>query len=362
MKEAYHKAFRIAGQAFELNHLGEVGYSLVKEGTPYEREIGDFLIDWVSDRDHIMQQSSGSTGDPKLIRIKKEHMVHSARATGAALDLGPGTRALVCLPMSAIAGKMMLVRSMVLGWDLTMVPPVAEPLKEVPGDFDFAAMVPLQAERSLKHLGRIGKLILGGAPVLPSLLAKLPVTGTEVWQTYGMTETASHIALRRLARVPAGKDPETVLPPYTALEGVQLALDQRGCLRIDAPGWVDQPIQTNDMVQLESPTSFRWLGRFDHVVNSGGVKLMPDLLEIRMSPFLEQRFFLCGMDDVALGQKLVLFVEGDGKPETVKKALEASGQFTRYELPRDICFVPAFEETMTGKVDRLSTIKNHKTD
>lgn len=360
MKKAYHKAFRIAGQAFELNDLGEVGYSLVKEGTPYEREIGDFLIDWVSDRDHIVQQSSGSTGAPKAIRLKKEHMVHSALATGAALGLGPGTRALVCLPMSAIAGKMMLVRSMVLGWDLYMVPPVAEPLKEVHGDFDFAAMVPLQAERSLKQLGRIGKLILGGAPVRPTLLAKLPLAGTEVWQTYGMTETASHIALRRLARVPAGKDPETVLPPYTALDGVRLALDKRGCLRIDAPGWAANPIQTNDMVTLESETSFRWLGRIDHVVNSGGVKLHPDLLEVRLSPFIEQRFFLSGMDDADLGQKLVLFVEGNGTGAAVKKALEASGQFTKYELPRDIHFVAAFEETMTGKVDRLKTIQKLK--
>jgi O-succinylbenzoic acid--CoA ligase len=175
-----------------------------------------------------------------------------------------------------------------------------------------------------------------------------------------MTETASHIALRRLARVPAGKDPEAVLPPYTALEGVRLALDKRGCLRIDAPGWASDPIQTNDMVTLESETSFRWLGRIDHVVNSGGVKLHPDLLEIRLSPFVEQRFFLCGMDDAALGQKLVLFVEGKGSEAALIKALEDSGQFTRYELPRDVHFVAAFEETMTGKVDRLKTIQQLK--
>lgn len=360
MTETYHPAFRISGQAFALNDLGEVGYSLVKEGDPYERDIGDFLIDWVSDRDYIAQQSSGSTGTPKVIKLKKEHMIHSARTTGAFLGLGHGTRALVCLPMSAIAGKMMLVRAMVLGWDLTMVPPVADPLREVSGHFDFAAMVPLQAERSGKRLSRIGKLILGGAPVLPSLLAQLPVSGTEVWQTYGMTETASHIALRRLKRVAAGNDPEAALPPYTALDGIRLELDKRGCLRIDAPGWTDQPIQTNDMVQLESETTFRWLGRFDHVLNSGGVKLMPDMLEVRMSPYLAQRFFLCGMDDAALGQKLVLFIEGTGKEAVLKQALEASGQFTKYELPRDIHFVPSFEETMTGKIDRLKTIKNHK--
>ena len=358
MKKAYHQAFRIAGQAFALNDLGEVGYSLVKEGTPYEREIGDFLIDWVSDRDHIMQQSSGSTGSPKTIRLKKEHMVHSARATGEALGLGPGTRALVCLPMSAIAGKMMLVRSMVLGWDLYMVPPVAEPLREVSGNFDFAAMVPLQAERSLKHLGRMAKLILGGAPVLPSLLAQLPRKGTEVWQTYGMTETASHIALRKLQRVAVGQDPETVLPPYTALEGVQLKLDARGCLIIDAPGWVDNPVRTNDLVALESATTFRWLGRFDHVVNSGGVKLLPDQLEIRMSPFLQHRFFLTGMKDTTLGEKLVLFVEGAGDQAALRQSLEDSGRFTKFELPRDIHFVPRFAETMTGKVDRLKTISN----
>lgn len=358
MKEAYHPAFRIAGQAFGLRDLGEVGYSLVKEGDPYERDIGDFLIDWVSDRDHVMQHSSGSTGAPKSIRLKKEHMVHSARVTGAFLGLGPGTRALVCLPMSTIAGKMMLVRSMVLGWDLYMVPPVAEPLREVSGSFDFAAMVPLQAERSVKRLSRVRKLILGGAPVLPSLLAQLPEKGTELWQTYGMTETASHVALRRLQRVVPGNDPESVLPPYSALEGVRLELDARGCLVIEAPGWTDQPVHTNDLVQLYSETSFRWLGRFDHVVNSAGVKLMPDQLEISMAPYLQQRFFLAGIKDASLGEKLVLFAEGRGEEAAIRQALEGAGLFSKYELPREIHFVPSFEETMTGKVDRLKTISN----
>lgn len=360
MKNAYHPAFRIAGQAFDFEDLGEVGYSLVKEGDSYERDIGDFLIDWVSDRDHIMQQSSGSTGTPKPIRLLKEHMIHSARATGEFLGLGPGSRVMVCLPMSAIAGKMMLIRAMVLGWDLHMVPPVSDPLREVSGSFDFAAMVPLQLEKSLKKLSRVGKLIVGGAPVLPSLLARLPKKGTEIWQTYGMTETASHIALRKLQPVPAGEDPEAVLPPYRALEGIRFELDDRGCLIIHAPGWSDHPIRTNDLVTLESETSFRWLGRIDYVVNSGGVKLMPDLLEIRMSPYLEFRFFLCGMDDASLGQKLVLFAEGEEDPGAVRKALEASGRFDRFELPREVYCVPSFAETMTGKVDRLKTIESYK--
>jgi O-succinylbenzoic acid--CoA ligase len=360
MKNAYHPAFRIAGQAFEYADLGEVGYSLVKEGDTYERDIGDFLIDWVSDRDHVVQQSSGSTGAPKPIRLLKEHMVHSARATGEFMGLGPGSKAMVCLPMSAIAGKMMLVRAMVLGWDLYMVPPVSDPLREVSGSFDFAAMVPLQVEKSLKKLSRIGKLIVGGAPVLPALLARLPKKGPEIWQTYGMTETASHIALRKLQTVPAGEDPEAVLPPYTAMEGIRLELDARGCLVIHAPGWSDHPITTNDLVALESETTFRWLGRIDHVVNSGGVKLMPDLLEIRMSPYLEHPFFLCGMDDATLGQKLVLFVEGPHDPKAVRRALEESGKFDKYELPREIYCVPSFAETMTGKVDRLKTIESFK--
>jgi O-succinylbenzoic acid--CoA ligase len=262
--------------------------------------------------------------------------------------------------MSAIAGKMMLVRAMVLGWDLYMVPPVSDPLREVSGSFDFAAMVPLQVEKSLKKLSRVRKLIVGGAPVLPALLSRLPARGAEIWQTYGMTETASHIALRKLQPVPAGQDPEGVLPPYTALEGVRLELDARGCLVIHAPGWSDRAIHTNDMVQLESETTFRWLGRIDHVVNSGGVKLMPDLLEVRMSPYLEHRFFLCGMDDASLGQKLVLVVEGQQDPEAVRKALEGSGSFAKYELPREIFCLPSFEETMTGKVDRIKTIKSLK--
>jgi O-succinylbenzoic acid--CoA ligase len=356
MKDAYHPAFRFQGKTYNYDELWDVAYSLVKEGDSFERSLGDFILDWVSDREYLVQRTSGSTGAPKEIRLQKRHLVHSARATGSFLGLGPGTRALDCLPLAAISGKMMWIRAMVLGWDITGIPAVSDPLREVSGTFDVAAMVPLQVQKSLPWLSRIGTLLIGGAPISPEQLAQLPVSHTGLWQTYGMTETGSHVALRRLSPVPKGVNPESILPPYQALNGVQLELDERGCLRIDAPGWLDAPLQTNDLVSLESPTTFRWLGRQDLVVNSGGVKLLLDDLEQRMSSHISERFILAGVPDPKLGERLILVVESDGLPFELLAHLQASTEFSKYECPRELFHVPRFVETPTGKIDRLQTL------
>lgn len=356
MREAYHPAFRFQGKAFAYDDLWDIAYSLVKEGDDFERGLGYFILDWVSDKDYIEQRTSGSTGTPKLIRLKKIHLVHSARATGSFLDLGPVTKALDCLPLAAIAGKMMWIRAMVLGWDITGIPAVSAPLKEVNGTFDVAAMVPLQVEKSLRWLSRVGTVLIGGAPVSPSLMTRLPQNHDGLWQTYGMTETCSHISLRKLSPVAEGKDPEAVLPPYKVFDGVKLGLDNRGCLMLDAPGWLEAPLQTNDLVELESETAFRWIGRFDRVVNSGGVKINLDSLEQRMTAIIEQPFFLAAEPDDILGQRLILVLESDSVPADFLARLQTHPDLGKYESPREVYAVTHFAHTPSGKIDRLTTL------
>ncbi len=356
MKKYFHPDFKFNGQNLYYADLTEVAYSLVKEGEPYEKEVGDFLMDWIDHRSFILQPTSGSTGEPKIIALEKKSMIQSALATGKALELGEGSRALCPLSIGTIAGKMMLVRAMLLGWELEVIRPSSDPLASTFNDFDFAAMVPMQLTKSLGQLHRVRKLIVGGAAVPLQTLSQLPEDLTEIWQTYGMTETSSHVALRKLSPVPEGADPEKILAPYKAFEGVHLSQDERGCLVINAPEWLDETLTTNDLVHMESDSEFRWLGRIDHVINSAGVKLFPEVLEARISKLIPNRFFLTGIPDAEFGEKLILVVEGAVDSDRLKADLVDSGLLKPYEVPKAIHTLSSFEETGSGKVDRLANL------
>jgi O-succinylbenzoic acid--CoA ligase len=361
MKEFFNGAFTLNGLKVRYQDLSEVAYSLVKEGDPYEQEIGDFLLDWVSDREEIRMQTSGSTGSPREILMPKNAMVHSALATGEYLGLDEGTRALLCLPARSIAGKMMLVRALVLGWKLELKPPDSNPLEGLLEPVDFAAMVPLQLEASLDKPDKISTILVGGAPLSRALLARIPAEGISIYESYGMTETASHIALRKLCRVSEGEAPETVLPPFRALPWVEISTDDRGCLSIQTSYLPENPLVTNDLVALETDETFRWLGRIDNVVNSGGVKLIPERLESKLSPLISQPFFLTGMPDETLGEKLVLLVEGPKEDSLLQKIRESS-DLGRYEVPRGVYFLEKFSRTPTGKINRPQTLKTLQTE
>lgn len=355
MKEAFHKGFRLEGQSFDYEDLNEVAYSLVKEGEPHEKSLGDFLMDWLSGAPEIVQYTSGSTGPPGRIHLSKSAMVRAAEQTGSFLDMRPGARVLSCLPFTTIAGRMMLVRALVNGWNLVPVPPSARPLDSAEGEFDFTAMVPLQLKASLDGLERIARVIVGGAPVPASLLSELPASGTVIWESFGMTETASHVALRELRRLPDGADPEKELPPFCGLEGITFRTDKRGCLVIDAPDRFDEPLKTNDLVELESDRCFRWQGRWDHVINSGGVKIIAEQLEAQLTALLSNRYFVAGEPDDRLGERLVLYVEGTVDTSELLERIRASGRFTKYEVPKEIYNISSFAETPSGKVDRSAT-------
>ncbi|WP_458307766.1 AMP-binding protein [Croceiramulus getboli] len=197
-KEQVHPSFKLNGVSYSASELKEVAYSFVKEGEPFEQEVGSFLLDWLNAKEYVEVSTSGSTGAPKSIKLRKEFMVNSAKATAKHFKLPEKTTALLCLPGDYIAGKMMLVRAMVLGWHLDMTQPKSNPLDNVYRRYDFCAMTPFQLDNSLGRLHLIKKLIVGGGKVSEKIKELVAGISTKVYETYGMTETISHIAARRI--------------------------------------------------------------------------------------------------------------------------------------------------------------------
>ncbi len=349
-----HLKFKLDGNNFDREALKEVAYSYVKEGTLYEKDLGDFLIDWLDEKEYVDVFTSGSTGKPKSIRLDKQAMVHSALATGDFFGIEPGDSALQCLPSNFIAGKMMLVRAMVLGLQLELVAPTSNPLENHYKHYDFCAMVPIQVENSLEQLHQIKTLIVGGAPASFVLIEKLQSIPTKVFATYGMTETITHIAAKPLNQL--SKDEK---PHYKTLPNIQISTDDRNCLVIDAPRIHAEKIITNDVIQLISETEFDWLGRFDNVINSGGVKLHPEQIEEKLSPFISGRYFVTGIDDAQFGKKLVLLIEDIEQNVDVSellKIIKQSKKFSKFEIPKSMYTVKHFTETNTGKLQRSQTV------
>jgi O-succinylbenzoic acid--CoA ligase len=306
----------------------------------------------------IEVKTSGSTGIPKRILLTREQMRQSALATGEYFDLAEDAKALLCLPLKYIAGKMMLVRAMTLGWQLYGTDPAVR--LELPGTgvFDFAAMVPMQLKSNLDKLDRIRNLIVGGAPVHPQLQQDIEKLHTRIFETYGMTETVTHIALKPLNRS-AGKKNEN--EAFRGLPGVLFETDPRGCLVIEAGHLSPKAIVTNDLVELVSKTSFIWKGRIDGVINSGGMKLIPEEVEQKFSACIRGRFFAAGLPDPNLGQRLVFVVEGQENPNLLDQLIRfqknAEGSVMKQEIPKKLIFVPAFIETPSKKIDRIKTLE-----
>nr|WP_250149187.1 AMP-binding protein [Flagellimonas sp. 389] len=336
--------------------LSEIGYSLIKEGQTFENSIGDFLLDWISDIPTVEVFTSGSTGKPKKITLQKEHMVNSANATGKYLDLKAGDTSLLCLPCESIAGKMMLVRAMVLGLELDYIEPSSTPLALLHKPYDFVALVPLQAKKSITQLSQINTIIIGGAPISSSLQKKLEQTDSAIFETYGMTETITHIAMKKIGKAQVRSS--AVDTYFETLPNVTISKDDRDCLVINAPKVSDGIIVTNDIVELLDKSRFRWLGRLDSIINSGGIKLIPEQIEAKLAQVIGCRFFITGIADVSLGEKLVLFVESENieKSELLQK-IEALEDIGKYEIPKEIYAFPSFVETKSGKIDRIKTVE-----
>ncbi|NNE31836.1 MAG: AMP-binding protein [Winogradskyella sp.] len=348
-----HNRFKFNGLHFNFEDLKEVAYSLIKEGEVYEKATGNFLIDWLSDKDYLFVNTSGSTGIPKTIKLKKQAMVNSAIATGDFFGLRPGDSALHCLPSYYIAGKMMFVRALVLGLELDFVEPSAQPIFDYEKSYDFCAMVPLQLKHTVNYTHNIKTIIVGGSIITKLLCEKIKHSKSRFFETYGMTETLTHVAVRQLASVANPGQPY-----FNALPNVTFQQDERGCLIIHAPKLVKDALVTNDMVDLKSETSFKLIGRYDNVVNSGGVKLFPEQIEEKLQATIATRFILASEPDIALGEKLILILENPSdSTEAILNKINQLKALDKFEIPKKIYTIEKFPETNTGKIQRKKTVK-----
>lgn len=322
--------------------------------TEFEIKIKNFLEEWFSDSDTVKVQTSGSTGVPKIFDIEKNKMINSAEMTCNFLGLQKGDTALICLPVEYISGKMMVVRSIVRKLKLMIVDPSTRPIENLNEEIDFCAMTPLQVENSLEQLYLIKNLIIGGAAVSESLKKKIIQTlslsnsQTKIFETYGMSETLSHIGLKQVA-----PNPEDF---FTVFENVEISKDERGCLKIFAPKVNAEVLQTNDLVEIKDENMFRFLGRIDHVINSGGAKIFPEQLEALVKKEIPNEVVFLGIDDESLGQKLILVVEGE-QSEALKAKISNVPFEKNFHKPKEIIFLEKIPRTANGKVSRIE-LKN----
>lgn len=311
-------------------------------------DLEEFLADWHSASPTLLVHTSGSTGLPKPILVEKRRMEASARITCKFLGLKQGDSALLCMPLDYIAGKMMVVRAETCGLHLVNIPPSGHPFATVHEKIDFAAMVPLQVYNTLQvaeerqRLMSVRHLIIGGGAVDDNLKSQLADFPNAVWSTYGMTETLSHIALRRL------NGPEAT-EWYTPFDGVQVFLTDDGCLVIDAPAVHEGKLVTNDIAELRDDNTFRIIGRKDNVICSGGIKIQIEEVERLLHKSLTIPFIITHAQDERFGQVVVLLMES-GSPAEVSSICQRV--LPKYWQPRHILLVDHLPMTATGKPAR----------
>lgn len=344
--------------------------------------LEDFLSEWNNDSDRVLVHTSGSTGKPKPMMVEKKRMLNSARITCDFLGLKPGDSALLCMSLDYIAGKMVVVRSIERHLHLISVSPSGHPLKnidlkdvngkDVNGEITFAAMVPMQVYNTLQvpeereRLTHIRHLIIGGGAIDASLEKELQALpgNIAIWSTYGMTETLSHIALRRINGAEASEW-------YQPFDSVKISQTEEGCLVIDAPLVCAETLVTNDIVEIESyiynkveKTRFRIKGRKDNVICSGGIKIQIEEVEALLKPYLEKPFMLAKKKDEKFGEIAVLLTEDEdlkkveatirrllsGKSDDSNKSSESKSH--KYWIPREFRYVDHLPLTETGKPKR----------
>ncbi len=341
-------------------NLDEIISGSARASTDFDRSTIAFCQSWLTGKSEFKIQTSGSTGNPKEIVLSRAQMIASAEMTATALNLKSNYTALLCLDTNYIAGQMMLVRSFVVGMQIIAIEPSANPLAKLGNQkIDFAAFVPYQVqaiinENSLK-LDQVRTAIVGGAPIDSWLKNQLANTNCQLYATYGMTETISHIAIMSINGI-------NVSDHYSTLPDISISQDERKCLVISAP-FLKNNITTNDIVELRGENEFKWIGRWDNVINTGGVKVIPEKLERSVEEIFNQsqlsnRFFIAGMPDKSLGQRVSLFIEGNQIDPAIeqKLILAMKKTFTKYEVPKEIKYLEKFEETNTGKIDRKKTV------
>jgi O-succinylbenzoic acid--CoA ligase len=350
----------VNGTSYSLSDIRQGNFS--ESSNPVENSPLSFCKDWLNGKQEFLLSTSGSTGSPKVISVTREKLKASALLTTSYLGLKKEFTALVCLDTRYIAGVMMLVRSMETGMNMYVVEPSANPFEKIPNTvpIDFVALVPYQLESILQsdQKDRFNSLqiaLIGGAPLSAKTRNALPEYPCNFYATYGMTETLSHIALQKLNGINAQNF-------FQVLPGIMVTTDDRGCLVIQAPHLSKAPLVTNDLVEQIESDKFRWLGRIDSVINSGGIKVIPERIETIIEPImtslhLPNRFFVAGVSDPLLGEVVTLIMEGDltsNQEQDLRFRLKEC--LSRYEVPKTIRYASQFIQTDTGKINKLKTL------
>ena len=334
----------------------------------FEEKVISFLEDWFSHSETVSVQTSGSTGIPKVFEIEKKRMLNSAKMTCDFLGLKEGDTALLCLPVQYISGKMMLVRAIERKLKVIISVPSSAP--EISENVEFCAMTPLQVQNSLDKIHFIKNLIIGGAAVSEKLKNEISTTlqfsnsPTRIYETYGMSETLSHIALKQISPVQENY--------FTILNDVEISVDERNCLKIFAPKLNPEILQTNDIVELMHFDSaqgdkkqFKFLGRFDNVINSGGVKIFAEELENLVKKHIDKDLVFLGKPDETLGEKLILVIEDklfsescqSERSRRLKSQISNLKFENKFHSPKEILFLEKFPRAENGKVLRKEILK-----
>ena len=336
--------------------------TLIIEGVLYTRQellhpaeidnknpLYNFLAQWFDGSEYIGVHTSGSTGKPKKLIVRKEQMMQSARLTCEFLNLQPGDTALLCMSLDYIAGKMVVVRALIAGLDLYPVPSCGHPLENTSVLFRFAAMIPLQVYNSLQipaekeRLANIDTLIIGGGAVDPELEDKLKLFSGHIYSTYGMTETLSHIALRRINGPEASHS-------YVPFSSVSLSLSPENALIIDAPLVCDEQLVTNDIAMIYPDGKFDIIGRKDNIINSGGIKIQIETVEEILKPLFRAPFAITAQPHPKFGEIVVLLVEPPVDTGSIKEKMTEF--LPPYQLPKKIIMVDHLPLTGSGKISR----------
>ncbi|MBP6313009.1 MAG: AMP-binding protein [Flavobacteriales bacterium] len=333
----------------------------------WARPMSDLIIELVTRKSKAIQaHTSGTTGTPTLIQIPRRDLIASAKLTARAFDLHTSDRVLLCLPGEFIAGKMMIVRAMVLGLDLNVIDPRGSILEKLAKQdrFKFAAMVPLQLHRAVQEdRERVEQLfetiLLGGGPVSNALIEDIRGLNTAVFQSYGSTETITHVAIRPLNTAAntngaTGASSFTDMP-FRAIGKCSFQRDLRGCLVVNTPHLSVKQHVTNDIVELIDDGTFRWLGRWDNVILSGGKKIFPEQLETRTAGVIPYPHYFTSTPDDQMGQAVCLVLEANEPadivlPEVMDKLMHV---LDPHELPRRVRALRSFARTESGKVIRI---------
>lgn len=312
----------------EVNDWARHKLTLAKHD--WEIHLATFLLNWYdSSLPKLAVQTSGSSGTPRTLHFSREALLESALRTCRFFGLKEDMTALLCLNTNFIAGKMMVVRALAGRLNLVVVPPVSSPLENIQTPPDFVAMVPAQIVASLAHpaseriLLNTKTILIGGAPLPSAVEDRLAELKINAWITYGMTETLTHVAIRK-----AGERP----PAFRPLEGISFKTADDGTLCIEAP-FLEKEIKTNDLVKLLPDCRFILKGRADFVINSGGIKIFPEQLEQQLAPFFHRPFFITSHPHPVLGEVPLLVAEAS---LLIPKDIEALCRFISAVLPRHL--------------------------